>query len=277
MKKRILRIISLFFVFVLFHSPINSVAFDAHEHDAYLREVLLGDKAVKNTDVMDALNDASALAIDQHNGGSQKTLDELRKLGIKGIPKKVKEFNVGHGAQHRNYTHKGWDYEYEEYKDEAKWVKVRKNILLKTVNQSFEFGVTSGKLFFDYDDQCKGMAALIYYVHIIGDHISNENYNSTYEEIPLVKGTGDYGIIEDLEKYSELLFTDHDSRNYKEFIYELEELKESIEDIYDSPSDLEDPEVYKQYREYAEDLMNILKDYVPGLLEKEKFFSDVFC
>lgn len=279
MKKIISFLLSLLTVICLI-APVQVSAFSGDEHNTYLRKVLFGESAVRNTDALDALNDASELSIDQHNNDSQSVLDELRKeLGVKKIPENVSEFNVGHGYLHRNYTHKGWTYDYkgQDGNDEAHWSDVRKKILLETINQKFNFGFWSGKLG-RYNEQCDAFGALIYYVHVIGDHISNEKYHSNYEEIPLVKGAGDYGIIEELLKYSPILFKDIKDGNetYDAYIAELTDLKADIDDIYDNQSDLSDPQVYEQYNEYAEELMQCLEDYVPLLIKREPFFQKVF-
>lgn len=257
-------------------------AFTGDIHNAYLREVLFGNTAVQNKDVLNAINDASELAIDQHNNDSQDILDELRSdYRVRGIPKNVSKFNVGHGNLHRNYTHKGWTYTYVDKKagivDEAHWSDVRKKILLKTVNQKFNFGILSG-IFGKYDKQCDAFCALIYYVHVIGDHISNTTYHSNYEEIPLVKGYGKYGIIEELLKYSPILFEHqvNDNPTYDSYITALKDLQSKIDDIYYYPDDLDDPEIYSQYHDSAKQLMDCLEDYVPLLIKKEPFFRKVF-
>ncbi len=274
--KKIKRLICLIVILSIIPS-VSIRAFSAKEHNKYLKDVLFGEETVKNTDVMDALNDVSALAIDQHNGDGENTLKELKKLGIHGLPSSVKKFNIGHGKLHRNYTHKGWTYDYKANGgDDAHWSDIRKKMILKTVNQSFNFGFMSGKFFSDYDEQCEGLAALIYYVHVLGDHIYNEHYNSKYKEIPLVKGDGEFGIIEELEKYSSMLFSDHSSRTYTSYISELESIKDSVDDIYTSAADLEDEEVYAEYHQYAIDIMDCLKEYIPLLLKKETFFQEVF-
>ena len=257
-------------------------AFSGDKHNAYLRKVLFGNVAVRNTDVLDALNDASELAIDQHNNDSQDILDELRNdLGVKGIPKNVSKFNVGHGYLHRNYTHKGWNYNYVDKEkgvtEEAHWGDIRKKILLKTINQKFDFGFLSGK-FGNYNEQCNAFGALIYYVHVIGDHISNEKFHSNYEEAPLVKGDSNIGIIDDLLYYSPILFnhTGKGNPTYDSFITKLEDLLSDVNDIYYTHDDLNNPDVYEQYHKYAEELMQCLEDYVPLLIKKEPFFQKVF-
>lgn len=281
MRKKIITFV-LVFMTLLTLIPLDTFAFSAKDHNAYLRQVLFGNEAVKNTDTLDALNDAVALSIDQHGSDGSEYLTELNDLGIKGLPKSIDEFKGPGGPTHRNYTHKGWNYNYkEEGVDSAKWSSVRKKIILDTVNQEFDFGFWSGKKLlwhkFEYDEQCESFSALIYYVHIIGDHISNTTYHSNYEEIPLIKGNEKYGIIEELEKYSQKLISDtKDNVTYNNYITALEEIKASIQKIYSSQNDLDDPEVYEEYHQYAIDLMDCLIDYMPLLLQKEEFFQKTF-
>lgn len=278
MKKIVSAIISIILVVGTCSSMVR--AFSGNEHDIYLRHVLFDSAAVSNTDILDAINDASELALDQHGGDSQGNLDELRKVyGIKNIPKKVSAFNVGHGSTHRNYTHRGWNYNYKENdgKDEAHWSDIRKKILLETINQKFKFGFLSGKLGI-YDKQCNAMGALVYYVHVIGDHISNEKYHSNYKEIPLVAGNGKNGIIEELLTYSPILFehSKEDYAIYNKYISELKRLQDQVNKIYYFPDDLSDPDTYQKYHEYAIELMDCLKNYVPLLIKREPFFQKAF-
>lgn len=278
MKKIVSAIISIILVVCTCSSMVN--AFSGNEHDIYLRHVLFGSAAVSNTDILDAINDASELALDQHGGDSQGNLDELRNgYGVKNIPKKVSSFNVGHGNTHRNYTHRGWNYNYKKNdgKDEAHWSDIRKKILLETINQKFKFGFLSGK-FGIYDKQCDAMGALVYYVHVIGDHISNEEYHNNYKEIPLVARDGQNGIIEELLKYSRILF-EHSKENnatYDRYISELQRLQSQVDEIYHYPDDLADPDTYQQYHEYAIELMDCLENYVPLLIKREPFFQKAF-
>ena len=275
---RLLLLLLIVFVVCFISMPVY--AGDGASHDRELKEVLLGNKNYFNH--MDAigslqlLQDASQMAID-HNQ-PQATLDKLRK-SVRGLPKSVKEFN-GSGAggpTHRNYTHRGWDYDYGN-NDLAHWKDIRKGILLKTVNEVFDFGLLSGKAFFGYDERCNSLSALIYYVHIIHDHEENEVFHEKYEEIPLIKGKREqFGIIEELEKHCEILFSDvKDSKEYHDLTSHLKERKRSIRKVYNSRYDLYNENNYEAYHKEAIALMNNLKSDIPKLLEKEKFFTDVF-
>lgn len=267
-------------IFITIYSHIYVNASGKAEHDRALQEVLLGNnKSFENLNALGSLQllqDASQLAID-HNQ-PQRMLDNLRG-SVKGLPKTVEEFNgKGTGGNtHRNYTHKGWDYDYGD-NDLAHWKDKRQGILLKTVNEVFDFGLLSGKAFFDFDDKCNSFSALIYYIHIIQDHISNEVFHKEYEEIPLIKGRYDtYGIIEELEKHCGILFADiNDSKEYHDLTSHLKERKKKIQKVYGSRNDLVDETKYETYHNEAVELMKNLISDIPKLLKKEKFFTDVF-
>lgn len=254
---------------------VSVYADDSPGHNAALRKVLFGNSRVRDTDKMDALNDACQLAIDQHNKDSQKILDRLRER-VPGLPERVDEFDVGHGNLHRNYTHKGWDYEYKN--DEAHWSDIRKKIILDTVNKEFDFGLLSNITVLGYDKRCESFSALMYYVHILQDHNTNTEFHKNYEEIPLVKGKYDkYGIIEELEKHCAVLFSDiDDTKEYRKLFYELEFHKKKIKKIYASRNDLYNSDTYEEYRKSAEKILDMLERNIPSLLRNEKFFKEAF-
>lgn len=281
MKK--LRLSILWFVLILCMLAFPANASNGAEHGSVLQRVLFHSNMVSNNkEVFYAISDASQLAIDEHGRDGKQLLNKLRtKYKIKNIPKSVDKFDVGHGNQHRNYTHKGWTYTYTEYGDEAKWVSVRKNILLQTINQKFDFdGIDLaqwvGGKFNKYCDQCDAFGAMIYYVHMIQDHISNESPKQD-EIIPLVKGSGQYGIIDELIQYSPILFKhEEDNSTYHSYMIKLDEIQSEVDEIYDNSDDLGKPGVYQEYHEYASELMDCLQDYVPLLIKNEPFFKKAF-
>ena len=142
----------------------------------------------------------------------------------------------------------------------------------------FDFGVFSGKLFWGYDERCNSLAALIYYVHIIHDHKTNQVFHKEYQEIPLIKGRHDqYGIIEELEKHCSVLFADvDDTKEFHVLMNDLKERKRSIQKVYSSRNDLFDEDKYEIYHNEANKLMENLERDIPKLLKMEKFFTKVF-
>ena len=270
----------LILVVVSLQLPMYVIAGDKAEHDRILKEILLGStSSFSNPDALGSLQllqDASQMAIDSNQ--SQTSLDKLRKE-VKGLPKSVSEFNgEGTGGRtHRNYTHRGWDYDYGN-NDKAHWNDIRKDILLKTVNEVFDFGLLSGKAFFGFDEKCNSMSALIYYIHILCDHRSNTVFQKDYYEIPLIKGSSDkFGIIEELEKHCEILFQDNiDTKEYHNLMNHLKERKRKIRKVYNSRNDLFKEEYYEVYHDETVELIENLKTDIPRLLKKEEFFTKVF-
>ena len=281
MKRRRLFIGLTILLIAISWSSILLVSADGREnHDRALKKVLLGDKSnFDNPNALGSLQllqDASQLAIDSNQ--PQKSLDQLRRE-VKGLPKTVKEFNgegTG-GPRHRNYTHRGWDYDYGN-DDKAHWKDKRKDILRNTVNEVFDFGLLSGKAFFGFNEKCDSMSALIYYVHIVHDHETNEVFHKEYFEIPLIKGKNDqFGIIEELEKHCKILFQDKkDTKEYHKLMNHLKERKKKIQKVYSSRNDLFDEEKYEVYHDESKELMKNLETDIPKLLNMEEFFTKVF-
>ncbi len=87
---------------------------------------------------------ASYLAIDQSGGNGEEKLNFLKSKKARHLPK-LAEFDLTgiFYGNHRNYTHRGWDYAYpvpkDESQDKANW-PARKNILRSTVNKVCDFG-----------------------------------------------------------------------------------------------------------------------------------------
>ncbi len=268
-------------------------AYTADEKDGHndiARKVLFGENGyVSNTDALDALNDAVALSVDQYNGSGEKYLTELREtFKISGLPKTISDFDFSTNPdKHRSFTHQGWDYKYSDdtylEKDLVKKsnFELRKKIILNTVNQTFDFGLLSGKLFFGYADKCIAFSKLLYYVHILGDYeeiYKNKHSYSNHRMIPLIKTNSQFGLIEELEDCFEVLFADQeDSRVYGNLKMELKESKNNIASIYSGENDIKgNPDNYKKYTEYAHNLLESLIKYMPLLLKKEEFFQKVF-
>lgn len=131
MKKRS-KLVAIMLLVVLSVMKLSVCADGSPGHNKALIKALFGNARVSDTDKMDLLNDACQLAIDQHNGDGQDTLNELKKT-IRGLPDTIDSFNIGHGKLHRNYTHQGWDFEYKN--DEAHWKDIRKKkYLIQSIN-----------------------------------------------------------------------------------------------------------------------------------------------
>ena len=274
-------------------NSISVFGYGANEHNKILIEVLFGKNPVTNTDAIEAINDAVAISIDHFNGDNSSMLIELKNnFKIRGLPDNLSSINFnGNSYTHRQYTHKGWTYDYSNDGSldkgtvkKANFAK-RKDILLKTVNQVFDFNFWSGKLWLSYDKQCDSFAAFVYYVHILGDYIHDSESDSKYTDygmIPLIESDGMVGMIDEIEKYSKILFSEQSNgvgtqkRNYMLYLNELDEIRSEVEKIYNNKYDLDNNDIYVKYMSYAKDLMDCLKEYIPSLIKEETFFKNVF-
>ena len=272
--KVLLPVLLLIVLFVLFS---GTEAHDAKEHEKDLRCVLFGpscklpDKNTKTDEAMIKLYNASYLAIDQFNGKGLKSLSYLKQHGIKWLPTGLIKINYSESPdKHRSYTHRGWDHSYK-----AHW-QDRKLILLSTVNNVFKFGHTTNNIN-AYKGQCDSFAALVYYVHLIGDQIENEKYNEEGLIMPLGGRRDDYEITEELLKHIKILFAKQiTSEDYKNLENGIKKIDNRLKRIVLKDGGLRSDEDFDQYHANAVELLNLLQRYEYKLLKQEKFFSKIF-
>ena len=275
--KVMLPVLLLIVLFVLFS---GTEAHDAKEHKRDLRCVLFGslcelpEKNAKTDEAIDKLYNASYLAIDQFNGQGASSLSYLKQHGIKWLPSGIIKINYSASSKtHRSYTHRGWDYSY--INDKAHW-QDRKLILLSTVNNVFKFGHTTNNIN-AYKGQCDSFAALVYYVHLIGDQIENEKYNEEGLIMPLGGRRDDYEITEELLKHIKILFAKQTtSEDYKNLENGITKIDNRLKRIVLKDGGLRSDEDFDQYHTNAVELLNLLIQYTYKLLRNEKFFSKVF-
>ena len=167
MRIKVRLLVLTLFVSIVLCQSVLIIGYDGDEHDRILEQVLLGEYMSINSlpeegkNAVKALEEASALVLDQFNGNNQNDLDSLRKK-VKKLPVSIQEINfTSNSEKHRSFTHKGWDDSYYT-KDEintSKW-SLRKDILNKTVNQLWTSDKNKGPAF----------AKLIYYIHVLSDY-----------------------------------------------------------------------------------------------------------
>ena len=217
------------------------------------------------------LEDAIYLCIDQAGGDGQQWLDELNNdFKVSGLPKSVQEFNVPKSDEHQAYTHMGWDF--DSYADKAKW-EVRQNILLATVSKIFNFPIDETKSGNDrYSPECVAMSKLIYYIHILRDHIEN-SFTNRMRVIQLPKMRDDHGHLEEINSCITTLFpTQKTSYKYCRLKVKLTVLR--IEARFNGEDDTEAKQ--KKVKKYANEALECLKIYLPDLLMNTDFFSIIF-
>lgn len=161
-----------------------------------------------------------------------------RELKTNGIPN-IKNFLTPGGSFHGEYTHLGWDHPSYAPDTAKKWL-VRKEILRDFLGKHFAFGLN------DSTDIIKpskrdSFAALLYYVHILGDH-ENNTITTARSRIPIKNpdeqndeetgiithwegndrnnnGTPTTTIVEELNHHLKILFDDQkNTSQYKNII-----------------------------------------------------------
>jgi hypothetical protein len=104
-----------------------------------------------------------------------------KELKIDSIPN-IKDFLTPGGSFHGEYTHLGWDHPSYASDTTRKWL-VRKEILRDFLGKHFSFGLNDNA---DIIKPSKrdSLAALLYYVHILGDH-ENNTITTARSRIPI--------------------------------------------------------------------------------------------
>lgn len=285
MQRRVLSF--LLALALLAYLAIPVFAHEREEHDDDIEYVLFGDRDYKETHPNDsrkiqAIEDATYLCVDQFNGNGKKELENLQNEKIPEIPKTIDEFDFKGNYAHRNFTHRGWNVNYDS---SAHW-DVRQKILRNTVDKELFSDVKTIFTWLpwndekkNYKEQCENFCVLLYYIHIIGDHIEADKYTGLAYVDPLtnLNDRENPGIIPDLIKCCDTLFKDQtNSYTYKEFRQELEALQVTSDKLTSSKGGVNTEEKFVEYHKCSEDLLELLSIYVPKLLKKEDFFAKAF-
>lgn len=219
-----------------------------------------------------ALECACYLTIDQTNNKGETSLEYLQEYGVEGIPSSLEELNIETGVNdHRSATHRGWDFNYIG-KNAEKW-PIRQRIMLNTVDTVFDF---DGNV-----DKQESFCELLYYVHILGDHLSDEKIQHTNNSNGLKMGVGgrhdDQNIIDYLIDNIEVLFKDQKhTHKYTHLVANLEERNARFSEIVNSEGGISTQEDFDLYKKYTDEVKELLTLYVPEMLKEEQFFYEVF-
>lgn len=207
-------------------------------------------------------------------------LQEHKKdLKIEKIPN-LNEFLTPGGPYHGEYTHLGWDHIYTG-ETQQKWI-IRKEILRNAIGKQFSF------LPIIDNDKRNSLAALLYYVHILGDHEGN-TLTTTRTRIPIrnlheqdfiseersiivrwennKNGIPETTIIAELNKHLDILFAN--KRSSDRYQRMMAGINNYLPEIHHNPQSLQ--EIEENQREKARWLLQILFSNVPYLLEEESF------
>lgn len=273
------------------------------DHDKELKYVLFGNEyKLLPTDQNQAFQhiaDAVAFCIDQFSvtetaKSKSKLYNDLK--GAVSLPYTFEEVELQKdefgrnvtGKTHRKYNHRGW--EFSEYPLKGLWMK-RQEIVRLTVNKVF-FSNNGGFLSFSwlpwnqgsssmYKKQVEAFCALLYYVHLLGDYLEATSYSSEVQTLAPISASRDKkspSIVGDLkDKYLPDLFpTQTGERLYKKMIGELEEIGNRADECLYAEGNIQTQEQFDAYHSCAEDLLEVLNDFIPELIRNEAFFTHVF-
>ena len=271
------------------------------EHDDELKAVLFRDHALtkEQKERFQAIADAAALCIDQFstNENIQSKKDLFDKLNKRiGFSFSFNDIELQKGSNgknvtantHRRYTHRGWNF--DSYPFPKLWEQ-RKKILTATVNKEL-FNKSPGilaKLPFGegvvYSEKacnkkCEAFCELVYYVHILGDHLEANQYSDEFSQlIPLVRHEDPRSpaMINELISLANILFADQKNRLI-DFNKGLEEMKEDAEKAMfpGNGINLTSEEQFEVSKRYALGLMEYLKKNIPEMLYKVDFIKTAF-
>lgn len=265
-------------------------AHGAQEHGRQMELVLFG--APNHSLSLDAeqqhrvamLKHASYLCLDQFNHNGQQQLDYLRRSMPSLLPGGIESIDFTDG-RHRSYTHRGWDFVYgqDERADKAKW-PLRRELLLKVTNKVFGFQRLSGSwlgIDFGHHKQCNSFSALLYYVHILGDHLADADFRVTGElKMPLARahaGKQNPDVFFEFQQHLPVLFeSQKDTRSYRALMQGIDALAEDARALAATSGGIDSAEKFERHQSLANELLQVLSDYVPMLLKKEAYFQAAF-
>lgn len=269
MSKKLYVVLIVFLIF-----SFSCFSHGADIHDEYFQKVLFGNNlqlSKNEQEKIKLLNYSTRIAVDQYNGSCERELNDLKSNGIKTITS-IKEIDFTSNSHHQRYTHRGWNFSYVT--TTGNW-DLRKQLMLDTTRKVFSFSS---------NDKHDAFTALMYYIHILGDHEGDKISNSM-DRIALGGRTDRIDILNELNLYIQILFKNQNteiicsklqSLNRKctsllrrtEKGYEDRNVKRDVTELSE--------EEYKMYQKYAKDILKILNEEIPILLKNEKWFIKAF-
>lgn len=146
------------------------------QSETYIEQLIFGNDAGKynNNTNKKLLLDAVYLCCEQCDGHGQNEINLLHKYDIKTIST-IQEIDLKEKQLYK-YLHNSWDAE----NDTNQIKKIRKTVLQDTVNKVFDFGFFSN-IFNSRGGKCDYFSALLYYFHILADHIADNPEDASIE------------------------------------------------------------------------------------------------
>lgn len=293
-KKKISVLFVIIYAICQFPVAIAHQSEDDHYKD--IESVLFGNKAtiiLSNADkkkMVRHLEYAASLALDQFNGYKAILLEDLKQYGVPNLPAQITDklesggfdFSAS-GQTHRQYTHLGWTKSYDEEHIAANW-PLRRQMMVNTVKKILNS---------DNEEICDAFAAILYYIHVIGDLQNDSSRTERDQVIPLIEKRGmsdifvyhpNKDIFIELYHYFPILFDQKINKTYKSYYTSM---MRDIKNLYSRAKQTmkenseQDKKNYDnnltpdQLDSFSKELLNIIKKYLPTLLE-QTYFQGVF-
>ena len=254
-------------------------------HNKELEQILFGNNLSKVSEKgkvhFRLLCEAAYLTLDYTSDNDSRDsgirfATDLINNGVKQIPS-LRDISFPANQYHQMYTHYGWDKGYRGVTDKANW-KLRKQILLSTVEKIGNFRD---------DERIKldAFAALVYEIHILGDHIGDKE-QTRFTRLRLVSEP-DYrgqdvsptsdGPFNNPTLYTYLLYhiqrlfrDQKNSYEYKQIIGFLNRHKHEYANYPQQQVPYED--IFFLARKTRDEMIK----YLPKLLQNETFYKRAF-
>ncbi|MBQ6391921.1 MAG: hypothetical protein IJH60_00255, partial [Eubacterium sp.] len=175
---------------------------------------------------------------------------------------------------------------------------LRKTILINSVKKVFHYvdEDEGGKSLLDVifslfkkkevnpinEEKCESFAAVLYYIHILGDQLDSDEYDESFSIAPFIaNGNSKVCIVDEMKSHFSILFASQtSSADYKGLMRGIKKYKKMAEEYMDpkiTPGGIYLSENYERFRENCEEeYLKMLMDYVPNLLREEDFFTNIF-
>ena len=127
-------------------------------------------------------------------------------------------------------------------------------------------------------EQCEAFCAMVYYIHILGDHIEGDaSKNLEYLEPIQYVDAFTSGIITELKEQLQIVFmAQKRSWSYAGLMEALTTLEIESAEEYKTWGKLDTKEKCDINKEFAKEILRVLSAYLPTLLKREPFFSTHF-
>ncbi len=281
--------IALFLVLLVINFNQSALAdFDETDHNRWTETMLFGNPSYSSSKYPETkanvvfLEDALMICIDEFSTNRNKCQEKLNHLITAHVPNlpsdiSVIDFTAGNfheETSHRAYTHRGWYYEYNSFATEKSHPEIRRQILISVVDYVFSFNKysTSPK---QAEELCDAMCCFLYNTHIIADRYHSSAYYGAVSTLPLAY-SGAESVIQDLLICLPVLFKDQvkSDSNYSALIRKLQSMDSRI--IKSHRANITSEEHLEIDQQYAKELRDILKQYIPDLLLQQTWFNHVF-